>query len=82
MLRPSSRISREEKMKTTWILPATTVALAVFALSLASPIASNKAFAQNTGQQTPTPKKSNTDKPKGSNYKSPGDRAKCRMGNC
>jgi hypothetical protein len=24
----------------------------------------------------------NTDKPKGKLYKSPGDRAKCRMGNC
>ena len=69
-------------MKTGWILSAAAVALGVAALSLSSPIVSTKAFAQNTGQQTPTTKKNTTDKPKGSLYKSPGDRAKCRMGNC
>jgi hypothetical protein len=72
-------------MKTAWLLPAAAVALAIFALSIPSPIVSTKAFAQNTsGQPTPTTKKNgaNTDKPKGSLYKSPGDRARCRMGNC
>ena len=69
-------------MKTGWLLPAAAVALAIFALSIPSPIVSTKVFAQNTGgQQTPTTRK-NTDKPKGSLYKSPGDRARCRMGNC
>ena len=69
-------------MKTGWLLPAAAVALAIFALSIPSPITSSKVFAQNTGQQTPTTKKSKTDAPKGPLYKSPGARAKCRMGNC
>ncbi len=69
-------------MKMRWLLPAAAVALAIFALSIPSPIVSSKVFAQNTGQQTPTTKKNGTDKPKGSMYKSPGDRARCRMGNC
>jgi hypothetical protein len=69
-------------MKMRWLLPAAAVALAIFALSIPSPILSTKGFAQNTGQQTPTTKKSKTDTPKGPLYKSPGARAKCRMGNC
>jgi hypothetical protein len=70
-------------MKTGWLLPAAAVALAIFALSIPSSIVSTKVFAQNTGgQQTPTTKKNKTDTPKGSLYKSPGDRARCRMGNC
>jgi hypothetical protein len=80
MLGRFSRFQREDNMKTGWLLPAA-VALAIFALSIPSPIVSTKAFAQNTGQQMPMTKK-NTDKPKGKLYKSPGDRAKFRMGNC
>ena len=42
-------------MKMRWLLPAAAVALAIFALSIPSPIVSTKVFAQNTGgQQTPT----------------------------
>ena len=69
-------------MKTGWLLPAAAVALAIFALSIPAPILSSKVFAQNTGGQQTPPTKKNTDKPKGSLYKSPGDRARCRMGNC
>jgi hypothetical protein len=40
----------------------------------------------NTNGQAAKGKKgaatANTDKPKGKLYKSPGDRARCRMGNC
>jgi hypothetical protein len=71
-----------KKMKTAWLLSATALALAIFALSAPSSIVSTRAFAQNAGQQTPTTKKSSTDTPKGKLYKSPGDRARCRMGNC
>jgi hypothetical protein len=68
-------------MKTGWLLPAAAaIALSIFALSIPSAMVSTKAFAQNTNGQTAT--KKNADKPKGSNYKSPGDRARCRMGNC
>jgi hypothetical protein len=78
-------------MKTRWLLSAATaVALGIFAMSIPSPIVSTKALAQmtdtngqagkgkkgtgtaNSGQQI-APKKL---------YKSPGDRARCRMGNC
>ena len=69
-------------MKSAWLLPAAAIASAIFALSIPAPIISGKAFAQNTGGQQTPPTKKNTDKPKGSLYKSPGDRARCRMGKC
>jgi hypothetical protein len=78
---------REGKMKVGSLLAIVAAfALAIFATSTPSPVLSTKAFAQNTsGSTTPTTKKkggANADKPKGTLYKSPGDRARCRMGNC
>jgi hypothetical protein len=76
-------------MKTkSFLAVAAAFALAIAALSMPSPVFSAKALAQmtdNNGQAAKGKKgtaTANTDKPKGKLYKSPGDRAKCRMGNC
>ena len=75
-------------MKTKSFLAAATFALAIASLSIPSPVFSGKALAQmpdSNGQAAKGKKRTgtaNTDKPKGKLYKSPGDRAKCRMGNC
>jgi hypothetical protein len=76
-------------MKTKSFLAAVAAfALATAGLAIPSPVFSGKALAQmsDTNGQAAKGKKGtgtvNTDKPKGKLYKSPGDRAKCRMGNC
>jgi hypothetical protein len=76
-------------MKTRLFLFSTAAfALAIAGLSIPSPVFSAKALAQMTatnGQAAKGKKTAgtaNTDKPKGKLYKSPGDRARCRMGNC
>jgi len=70
-------------MKIRWFLPAAT-AFAAAILATSCPIVSTPAFAQSTTAQqvkkgaTASP----SNQPKGKLYKSPGDRARCRMGNC
>ncbi len=89
MLRVTSRISRQEITKTRLLLTgAAAFALAIAGLWIPSPVFSAKVFAlmTDTNGQAAKGKKgagtANTDKPKGKLYKSPGDRARCRMGNC
>jgi hypothetical protein len=76
-------------MKTkSFLAAAAAIALAIAGLSIPSPVFSAKALAQMTDSngQAAKGKKgartANADKPKGKLYKSPGDRARCRMGNC
>jgi hypothetical protein len=70
---------------------AAAFALAVAGLSIPSPVLSSKALAQTTNtngqaakgkKATGTANNSQNGQPKGKLYKSPGDRMKCRMGNC
>ena len=76
-------------MKTkSFLAVAAAFALAIAGLSIPSPVFSGNALAQMTdpnGQAAKGKKgtgTANADKPKGKLYKSPGDRSKCRMGNC
>jgi hypothetical protein len=72
----------------SFLAVAAAFALAIAALSIPSPVFSGKALAQmtdNNGQAAKGKKgaaTTNAAKPKSKLYKSPGDRAKCRMGNC
>jgi len=76
-------------MKTKLFLTGTAAfAFAITGLSIPSPVFSAKALAQMTATNAQAAKAkktagtASTDKPKGKLYKSPGDRARCRMGNC